>query len=278
MVDVDVAGVLVGRREQVPPLGVERSGVLLRHAVVEIVLHAPLARRGLEVEGHVAVVHPAVELVFLPAAQQARPRRHALGKDPDGRQIADLVRPVVLHVQRAQVAERPGLGEPLGRGFQPQRIGKAANDGPVAVLRRPARMEQQQHLVGLVLAAAERKIGRISAGKQPDLDRAVLVGRQRLRVVLPEVCNGDGQPLGRIGHVEPAQRPLACPCFHAAEEGPEAWERHVTVGPRMELGVLVAVPMLAATGVLVDLGLRVQRGHDGRALEIPADADPAWPA
>ena len=74
-------------------------------------------------------------------------------------------------------------------------------------------MEEEQDLVGLVLAAAQRKIRGIPAGKQADLDRAVLVGRERLRVVLPEVLHADGQSLGRVGHVEPAQRPLAGRCL-----------------------------------------------------------------
>ena len=110
-----------------------------------------------------------------------------------------------------EVAERAGLGKPLGRGLQPQRIGEAANDGLVAVLRRRAGMEEEQDLVGLVLPAAQRKIRGIPAGKQADLDRAVLVGRERFRVILPEVLHADGQPAGRVGNVEPAQRPLGRP-------------------------------------------------------------------
>jgi len=273
MMDVDVARVLVRGGEQIPPLGLQRPGVLLGKATVQIVLQAPLARRRLEVDRHVAVVHPAVELVFLPAAQQAGARRHAIGEHADGRQIADLVRPVVLHIERVEVAERAGHGKPLGRRLQPQWIGETADKVPVAVLRRRSRMEQEQHLVRLVLAAAQRKISGIPAGKQADLDRAVLVGRERFRKTLPEVRHADGQPPGRAGHVEPPQRPLAGRSLDAVQERAVALEAHIAVGPRMKPRVPVSVPAFTAAGVLIDLGLRLQASHERLALGVAADTD-----
>ncbi len=106
-------------------------------------------------------------------------------------------------------------------------------------------MEKEEHLVCLVLAAAEREIRGIPPGKQTDLERAGPVGRESLREVLPEVLDAHGQSLGRIGHVEPTQCPPARRCLHFPQQRPVTSKGHVAVGPGMKLRRPVAVPILA---------------------------------
>ena len=83
-------------------------------------------------------------------------------------------------------------------------------------------MEEEQDLVRLVLAAAQRKVRGVTPREQSDLDGAVGVGGQRLRVVLPEIRHADGEPLRRIGNVEPSQRSVARRDLRLAGENPVA--------------------------------------------------------
>ena len=192
VMDVDIAGVLDSGLEQIPPPWVKRSSVLLDHVVVQVILHSPLARRGLKVNRHVTVVHPAKELMLFPATEQAGFQPRVSNSHTDRRVVPSFIVTEILNVDWMKTSQRFRLGEPLRRRFQPEGMRKRDGHGPVPVFTWASGVEGKQDLMCFVLAAAEGEIAGIASGKQANPNPAAPLNGQRFGEVSPEVPYSDG--------------------------------------------------------------------------------------